>query len=133
VLMADVLEVTAAVIERGGRILIAKRPKHKVYPGKWEFPGGKIEKGETPENCLKREIREELGTESLIERPLLVWDYQYPDGKKYRFYSFVCRPLEDNLQMLVHEELAWVSPDDLKNFDLLDADRVLVEEIKKSL
>lgn len=130
--MSDVLEVTAAVIEKDGKILIAKRPKHKAYPGKWEFPGGKVEAGETPENCLKREIKEELGTDSLIQRPFLTWDYQYPDGKKYRFHSFICQPLGDNLQMLVHEELAWVFPDDLKNFDLLDADKVLVEEIKKN-
>ena len=70
-------KVTAAVIERNGKILIAKRKRSQKLGGKWEFPGGKLEPGETPEECLKRELLEELGIEAVIDHYLCANTFAY--------------------------------------------------------
>lgn len=125
------INVTAAIIRRGEEILIAKRGRDQSHPGKWEFPGGKMEPGETTEDCLKRELFEELGVKIQVEELCLVFNYNYnrPDGKKHRFFSFWCKILEGEPSLRVHDSCDWVQIEDLPNFDIIEADKQLVEKL----
>lgn len=116
------IEVVAAVFrDRRGRVLIAKRPAGKPLAGFWEFPGGKLETGETHRDALRRELREELGIEVTGAYPLLDFSYVYPER---RVHLFVWRVNAFEGEPRSHEGqgLAWISPDDLKDWRLLPAD-----------
>jgi 8-oxo-dGTP diphosphatase len=115
------IRVTCAVIEREGRILAARRGGKMSRPLKWEFPGGKVEEGETPEACLVREIREELGVEVEVLRALSPSPYRYAD-KAILLLPFVCRIVGGSLTLLEHEAVRWGSPDELSGLDRAPAD-----------
>jgi len=122
------INVTAAIIKEGQKILIVRRAHNKPHPGKWEFAGGKIDPGEIVEDCLRREVLEELGLQVQIERPFLVyeWDYHRSDEKKHRFHSFLCTIVEGEPSLKVHDKLVWARIEDLPKFDFIEADRQLV-------
>ena len=126
----DYIEIGVAIIRKGNQFLVAKRPKGKAFEGRWEFPGGKLEQSESVGNCLIREIREEFGIE-ITERELLkVWDYEYPNGKKFKFHGYLCKIHKGEPQLLWHEDTIWVNAADLKTIDLLEADRELIPLIE---
>jgi 8-oxo-dGTP diphosphatase len=127
----DYIEVTVAVIRRSDSFLVAKRPEGKAFAGKWEFPGGKIEPMESPETCLIREIQEELGVPIIIREPLTVLDYEYPNGKKFKFHVYLCE-LEGEPQSLWHSEILWLEGDNLGTVDLLEADKEIIPLIRKN-
>ena len=114
--------VVAAVIEREGRILIAQRKDAEPHALKWEFPGGKVEPGETPEAALLRELEEELGIRARIEREMMRYAYQYPGRLPillifYRIAEFTGEP-----RNLAFERIQWVAPGRLREYDFLDGD-----------
>ncbi len=121
------MEVVAAVIEREGRILIARRPAALHLGGLWEFPGGKRKSGEGAVEALEREIREELGAAVTVGALLETVDWSYPD-KRVLLSFFRCsiasepRPLEG-------QEIAWVAPSDLGRYEFPAADARLVERL----
>ncbi|MFP4011709.1 MAG: (deoxy)nucleoside triphosphate pyrophosphohydrolase [Spirochaetaceae bacterium] len=120
------LRVTAAVIERDGRFLICRRRQGGELPRKWEFPGGKIEPGESETDCLSRELREELSVEARPRRRLGTVEQERPDGR-LELIAW-CTDIGASAPVLGdHEELAWVRPEDLGGYDLAPAD----EEIAK--
>lgn len=123
------INVTCAIIKNNeGKILIARRGPEKKFAGKWEFPGGQVEVGETPEACLVREIFEELEMVIEVETPILTWEYDYGrPHAKFRLFAFYCRHLRGKPQLKDHDKLAWSEPDELLNFELLEADKKLVE------
>ena len=124
------VDVTAAVIGgRDGRILVCSRPAGKHMAGKWEFPGGKIEPGETPEACIRREIREELGMEIAVGPVLTVMEHDY--GVKYVRVTFFLAVSDDTPSANDRQEFQWVTPDDIDSVDFLDADRPVSAEIRK--
>lgn len=128
----DYISVTAAIIRRGEEVLIAQRSQDQSsHPRKWEFPGGKIEPGEQAEDCLKRELLEELGIQVQIEALFIVYkhDYNRPDGKRHRFFSFWCEIVEGEPSLKVHDDLAWVRIEDLPSFDIIEADKQLVSAL----
>ncbi|MBI1984780.1 MAG: (deoxy)nucleoside triphosphate pyrophosphohydrolase [Candidatus Wildermuthbacteria bacterium] len=125
------IEVAVAIIRRGDCFLVAKRPKNKAGAGKWEFPGGKIEPLESPEECLVREIQEEFGASVLISESLAVLDYEYPEGGKFRFHCYLCEIPNEEPKALEHEEIAWVEAKNLAGIDLLEADKQLIPLIQK--
>lgn len=122
------IEVTAAVIFRNGRVLIAKRRKGDREGGKWEFPGGKMRPGETPETCLRRELSEELGIEARIGSPVGTWDHRYDHGS-IRLLVYRVPEFSGTLRPLSHEEIRWVLPADLPSCDFSEADRPVVKRI----
>lgn len=115
------LRVTAAVLERDGRYLLCRRHPNGELPGKWEFPGGKIEDGESEEECLVREIREELSLVVTPRRRLGVVEQELPAGH-LSLVAYCADPGSGTPQVLDHEEIAWVLPGELLSYDLAAAD-----------
>ena len=124
------VDVTAAVIgSRDGQILVCSRPAGTHMAGKWEFPGGKIEPGETAETCIRREIREELGMEIAVGPVLTVMEHDY--DIKYVRVTFFLAVSDDAPSAKDHQGFRWVTPDTIDSVDFLDADRPVSAEIQK--
>jgi 8-oxo-dGTP diphosphatase len=122
--------VTAAVMEEKGRIFIAKRREGKHLAGKWEFPGGKIEPGETPEQSLARELMEELDLYVSVGELLCSVRFQSgPIDLELMVYSVTRRSGEPVLRE--HDDARWVEPSELFSFDLAGSDRIVVERLFK--
>ena len=117
------LPVVCALIERAGRVLLARRPAHKHLALKWEFPGGKVDGSETPEAALIREIREELGCDIVLGRTLPRFTHIY-DRTTIEMIPFVCRltPGSPEPHPTEHVAIAWVRPGELDTYDLAAAD-----------
>lgn len=114
--------VTAAVIDRDGKFLLAQRGPGDRLAGKWEFPGGKIEQGETPQDCLSREIREELGIVVQVGEFLCSSRFDY-DHASVEIFAYRCKWVSGKLQQNAHQALQWLSPEELSEVDLAAADR----------
>ena len=123
------MEVVAAVIERDGKILITRRPAGTHLAGLWEFPGGKPEPGESPDEALRREIREELDADVSVGERLDVIDWHYPD-KRVRLLFYRCR-LQGEPRPLEGQEMAWVLPTDLGRYEFPAADAALIEQLSR--
>ncbi|MFP4373022.1 MAG: (deoxy)nucleoside triphosphate pyrophosphohydrolase [Spirochaetaceae bacterium] len=115
------LRVTAAVLERNGTYLLCRRHPNGELPGKWEFPGGKVEEGESEQECLVREIREELSLDVTPMRRLGVVEVELPAGH-LSLVAYCADAGDGTPQVLDHEEIAWVAPDRLLTYDLASAD-----------
>ncbi len=124
-----VIEVVAAVIERGGRILIARRQVGSHLGGLWEFPGGKRQAGETAEAALAREIREELDAAVTVGELLDDVEWRYPE-KTVRLRFFRCA-LEGEPRAAEGQEIAWVAPADLGGYEFPPADEGLVARLRR--
>jgi len=114
-------QVTAAVIEKDGKILLAQRRKGDALAGKWEFPGGKIEPGETPEACLKRELLEEFGVETKIGEFVCSSKFEYKH-LPIELLVYRAEHLSGEFKLNEHDNMAWVAPGDLAKYDLSSAD-----------
>jgi 8-oxo-dGTP diphosphatase len=123
--------VTAAVIERDGHILIAKRKQGKQHVGNWEFPGGTLEEGETPEQCLKRELQEELAITAEVGGLICISEYSYTPDWTIRLLAYRTTVISGIFNLNDHEEIRWVKPTDLANYDFPEADRPIVEKLIK--
>lgn len=123
------IRVSAAVIHRDGKILATQRG-YGEYKGKWEFPGGKREEGESGEEALYREIREELDSKVKIEKLICTTDYDYPNFH-LTMDVYLSTLIEGKLTLLEHEDAQWVSLDSIDNLDWLPADWSVIDEIKK--
>lgn len=118
-------KVTAAVIEEGGRVLIARRKAADRFGGLWEFPGGKLEPGEAPEAGLRREILEELGVETRIGGFLGAFPY---DSSRLSIELLAYRVSIERgeLRPVDHDEIVWARPGDLPGYEFTEPDRPLV-------
>ena len=126
---AEPVEVVAAVIERGGKILITRRRAGTHLAGLWEFPGGKPESGETLEDALRREIGEELEATPTVGEKIETVDWAYPD-KRVRLHFFRCR-LAGEPRPLEGQEMAWVTPAELPAYEFPAADAALIERLSR--
>jgi 8-oxo-dGTP diphosphatase len=125
-----VLVAACALIDADGRVLIAQRPQGKAMTGLWEFPGGKIEDGEQPEQTLIRELREELGivvSEDCLA-PLTFASHAYPDFHLL-MPLYVCRKWQGIVAALEGQQLAWVKPNKLRDYEMPPADVPLVSHL----
>ncbi len=132
-LMTDInnkmpLLVTAAVIFDDSKILITRRPKDARHPGLWEFPGGKIEAGEGPEEALCREIREELGAEIKVVEVFEVVFHRY-DWGPVLVLAYSCRLITKTVHNVGVAEHRWVHPRELNDFNILPADQPIIERL----
>ena len=123
------IRVSAAVIHRDGKIFATQRG-YGEYKGKWEFPGGKREEGESGEEALYREIREELDSKVKIEKLICTTDYDYPTFH-LTMDVYLSTLIEGKLTLLEHEDAQWVSLDSIDDLDWLPADWSVIDEIKK--
>lgn len=125
------VRVVAAVIRKDDKIFATQRGYGEFKDG-WEFPGGKIEEGETPEQALAREIKEELDTEIQVGKLIETIEYDYP---KFHLSMdcFWCEIMQGGLELKEHEAARWLSKEELYSVDWLPADVGVVEKIKKEL
>lgn len=121
-------EVVAALIERDGKILICRRPAHKARALLWEFAGGKTEAGETREQALIRECREELAVTVAPESVFAETVHTYPDLCVH-LTVFRARIVQGEPQRLEHAELRWVAADEIASYAFCPADRAILEKI----
>jgi 8-oxo-dGTP diphosphatase len=125
-----VLVAACALVDADGRVLLAQRPPGKPMQGLWEFPGGKVEAGERPEDTLIRELKEELGivvSEQCLA-PLTFASHAYPDFHLL-MPLYVCRRWEGTVQPLEAQQLAWVKPTRLRDYSMPPADEPLVAHL----
>ena len=129
-----VLVAACALIDPDGRVLIAQRPPGKSMAGLWEFPGGKVEPGERPEQCLIRELREELGIAVKEEclAPLTFASHTYPDFCLL-MPLYVCRRWDGFVEAREAQQLKWVRPHEVRNFPMPPADEPLISHLTKLL
>ena len=124
------IDVTAAIIRRNGKILIAKRSSTSSLPHKWEFPGGKIDDGETPEECLKRELQEEFDITVDVGDYLTKSVYHY-EQKTIRLIAFQVSTEAHFETLNAHDDVRWVSAEELLDYDLAPADVPIAKEVQR--
>ena len=121
------MKVCAALIFDGDKVLLTNRPNCQTHAGYWEFPGGKIETGETPAQCLARELKEELNIDVRVFDTVYMLDYQYPDKNvSLRFMRCHIKD-KQNLQALEQQQFVWVERKKLDDYQLLPADKPIAE------
>ena len=123
------IEVVAAIIQKDGRFFATQRG-YGDWKDWWEFPGGKIETGETPEEALKREINEELSTEISVDKFLCTVEYDYP-AFHLTMHCYLCLLLTEALHLNEHEAAKWLGKDELDSVKWLPADLEVVKKIKE--
>jgi len=126
------ITVAAAVIERDGRLLICRRRAGDRHARKWEFPGGKVEPGESPEGALARELDEELGIRPRSMEEIDRRDYDYPGGPCVRLIFYRVRQFTGEPRNLAFEEIRWEQPRRLPEYDFLEADLDFVRRLAQS-
>jgi 8-oxo-dGTP diphosphatase len=122
------MKVTAGILRKDDRVLIARRRPGRHMAGKWEFPGGKIEEGETPEESLARELAEELDVRARIGKLLCRASYE-GEGVSLELLVYRVESFEGTPVLREHEEIRWVLPGELRSFELADSDRKVVEAL----
>ena len=122
------IEVAAAIIRKDDKIFATQRG-YGEWKDWWEFPGGKIEVGESPEEALMREISEELSTEMRVDELLCTVEYDYPRFR-LKMHCYLCSLLTDTLHLNEHEAAKWLSIDNLESVKWLPADKIVLEVIK---
>lgn len=127
----DFIPVTCAVISFEGKILSAKRSATMSQPLLWEFPGGKVEKGELPEDCLIREILEELNISIRIVIAMSPSEFSYSSEKTIRLVPFLSTWESGLIQLLEHEEVRWLTKEELFSVNWAPADLPIVQELDR--
>lgn len=120
------IEVVAGVIYKDNKFLIAQRNLNKSQGGFWEFPGGKVEKGETYEQALKREIKEEFDSDIEVKEYLGQTIHHYPE-KDIRLLFYKAKLISENIKLIEHENFKWITKDNKDDFEFSGADKIAFE------
>lgn len=123
------IRVVAAILKRNNTYFIARRAPHKVHPGKWEFPGGKIDFGESPEVALERELFEEFGVVTKTGKHVLTIKHDYGDFQ-IKLMAYKSEHIKGAFRLKDHDQIAWVNSDALKDYDFAEADLSIVSKIQ---
>ena len=123
------VEVVAALIWDKARFLICQRPVNKARALLWEFVGGKVDKGESKEEALFRECREELAIDIAVDSVFTEVTHDYPDITIH-LTLFNSRIVEGQLTLLEHNDMAWITPSEIENYDFCPADEVILDRLK---
>ncbi len=126
--MKTIEVVAAIIISPQNKVLIAQRGSNKKFAGKWEFAGGKIENGESHQEALHRELHEEFGLSFTIGKFFKTIYHKYPDFNLI-LHSYFVDFLEQELKLTEHQSIQWVSPNEIEEFDFVEADLCIVEEL----
>ena len=124
------IEVAAAIIMNQNQIFATQRG-YGTYKGWWEFPGGKLEEGENPEEALIREIEEELDTKVLVEQLIEVVEYDYPEFH-LTMYCYLCKVLSGDLTLKEHDDARWLTKETIDSVKWLPADLDLIKNLKEN-
>jgi 8-oxo-dGTP diphosphatase len=122
--------VTAALIRDEDRILIAQRGRSKLFGWKWEFPGGKVRVDETPEDCLQREIKEELNLEIQVDKHFHTTHHRYADFD-IELIAFWCSIVGGKLKLEEHEQVRWVTVQEMNHYSFVEADLNLITALEE--
>ena len=125
------IEVVAAIIIKDGQVFATQRG-YGEFQGWWEFPGGKMEAGESPQLALKREIREELDADVLVKELLETVEWDYPNFH-LTMHCFICNLLSESLHLNEHEAATWLNLENLRSVKWLPADEILLDKIAEYL
>lgn len=125
------LLVSAAIIIKNGQVLLGQRRKGDRHPYKWEFPGGKVEQGESPRQALIRELREELQIEAKIGPELARYEHDYPSGSRVHLLFFVVKEYTGQPEARVFEQISWVELATLPGIDFLEGDIDFVKRLAR--
>ena len=125
------IEVVAAIIIKEGQVFATQRG-YGEFQGWWEFPGGKMEAGESPQEALKREIREELAAEIEVKELLETVEWDYPNFH-LTMHCFICSLLSESIHLNEHEAATWLTHETLKSVKWLPADEILLDKIAEYL
>ncbi len=126
----ETVRVVAGIIRSGSKFLIAQRAKKDALYGKWEFPGGKVESGETDQQCLMRELDEELGIKVKVGDYVCASYFQHL-GRPMEMHSFYIDSFEGELRLIEHQQIKWVEVHNLKKYEFPDADLPIIEKLLK--
>lgn len=126
-----VMAVAAGLVFQNGRVLLSQRLDRDHLGGLWEFPGGKIEPGETPDQCLRRELREELDIEVAVGEPVAVIEHAYPE-RRVRLHFLRCRLVSGQPRAVGCQAFAWAAAPELAGYDFPAADASLLELLRCS-
>ena len=121
-------KVSAAVVIKNQKVLLTRRSPNDNLAGYWEFPGGKVESNETPQQCLKRELEEELGINSIPGDILCESVYEYDHGE-FKIIAILTDLANEDFDLKIHDKLEWVDIRELLNYELLQADIPIAEKI----
>ncbi|MCQ2089845.1 8-oxo-dGTP diphosphatase [Fibrobacter sp. UWH9] len=124
------IEVVAGVIKDGNKIFATQRG-YGDFKGGWEFPGGKMEPGETPQQALARELKEELTVDVSVEDFICTVEYDYPNFH-LTMHCFYCTVIGGELKLLEHEAAKWLEKENIRSVDWLPADIAVVEALEKN-
>lgn len=124
-------EVGTGIIVRNGKVFIGQRPEGKPLAGLWEFPGGKLEEGETIEQCLKRELKEELSVDSEVGDFIMDTVYQSPDVAFHLNVFFVHIADDAEIKLNVHQSGLWVTAGEMENYNFPPADVAIIKKLKE--
>lgn len=125
------IKVVAAILIKNDRVLIARRGPHKKMPGKWEFPGGKVEPGESEGNALSREILEEFDVEIEVGPFFAMSIYDYAEFS-IELRAYYAHLVQGEFNLRDHDKIEWVRRGDLRNYDLTEADIPFVSMLERS-
>lgn len=125
-------QVTAALIRNDERILIAQRGRGKRFGRQWEFPGGKVRFDESPEECLRREIKEELNLEIRVDEHCCTVHHRYPEFD-IELITFWCSIVAGELRLTEHEQVRWITLAEAGQYDFVEADLKVLAALARSL
>ena len=122
------LQVVAGIIELDGYILLCQRHHtSRRFPLKWEFPGGKVEPGENPDEAIKRELNEELGIVVEDIEIIDTYSFNYPDEDRFNLIFYKIKNFQNTIQNMQFEAMSWTLPEHLRNLDILEGDLPFVK------